>query len=847
MAKRRGKKRSDPSSHVSAKATLPAGAAPAQAGRTKRWVLALAASTLIAAAAGYFYLSGPPSAPATNLSSSTESTRFMGGADAGYVDPSACAACHKEIYDSYQRSGMGRSFYSARPELIAADIKNQSSYYHKPSDRYYTILEKNGSYFQRRHQLDTEGNQTNVFEKEIHYVMGSGNHARTYLHREADGKLVQLPLGWYAANGGFLAMNPGYDQPKHRGFRREITFDCMFCHNGYPSMAPGEDGDGREARFRGAIPEGIDCQRCHGPGQAHIKAVAEAASVETIHSTIVNPSRLSTERQLELCMQCHLETTSNRLPHALRRFGRGAFSYRPGEALADYMLHFDHPAGAGYDDKFEIAHAAYRLRKSACFQQTAALPAGQAMTCTTCHDPHDIPRGEAATQHYIGVCRNCHGADLDRQVAAGRHAAEKDCLACHMPKRRTDDVVHVVMTDHYIQRHQPARDLLAPLQEIHTTSETEYRGEVDLYYPSVLPDERDRDLYLALAQVADESNLDHGTKRLAAAIEKHRPAEASYYFQLAEAYSKKGERTEASRFYEAALERQPGHAQARINFSTALSQSGQLDRAAQVLQEGLRLEPGNAAMLSNLGDIYNQGGDFAKAAEALTEAIRLDPDLPDAFHNMANARAGLDDPRGAEEALRNAIRIQPDFELALNNLANFLAEKGQSAEAETYYQKAVEISPAYAEARYNYATFLAGQQRMKEAEALLRQALRIDPRMANAHNNLGNLLASQGRTQEAISHFRSAVESDPKSSDARLNLGVALLTEQKRSEAKSHVAAAIGLNPEHHRAHFIMGVLLADEGSPGEAEKHLRKAAESTDPQIRQPARDALKEIQAVP
>ena len=37
----------------------------------------------------------------------------------------------------------------------------------------------------------------------------------------------------------------------------------------------------------------------------------------------------------------------------------------------------------------------------------------------------------------------------------------ENCLDCHMPKRRTDDAVHVIMTDHYIQRCRPARDLLA--------------------------------------------------------------------------------------------------------------------------------------------------------------------------------------------------------------------------------------------------------------------------------------------------------------------------------------------------------------------------------------------------
>ncbi len=797
-------------------------------------------------AAGYFYLANRPPARDPGPSAVTESARFMGG-DAGYVDSSACAGCHKEIYDSYQLTGMGRSFYRARPELMAADIQNQNSYYHKPSDRHYTILERNGKYYQRRHQLDLAGKEINVIEKEIHYVMGSGNHARTYLHRAAGDRLVELPLGWYSANGGFLAMNPGFDQPKHSGFRREVSFDCMFCHNGYPAVAPGEDQDGREARFRGAIPEGIDCQRCHGPGQEHINAVAQAASAETVRSTIVNPSRLNPEQQLEVCMQCHLETTSNRLPHSLRKAGRGAFSYRPGEPLADYVLHFDHPAGAGHDDKFEIAHQAYRLRKSACFQQTASLPAGQAMTCTTCHDPHNIPRGETAAQHYANACRNCHGSDFDRQVAAGQHTAAKDCLGCHMPKRRTDDVVHVVMTDHYIQRRKPARDLLAPLQEIGQTSESSYRGEVKLYYPPDLPAGRDRDLYLALAQVAEEANLADGTVRLKEAIERHRPPEGFFYFQLAEAYWKTGNREEAFAYYQSALERDPRHIQARINFSTALSQARQLDRAATILEEGLRQEPANAKMLSNLGDVYSQQRNFPKAAEVLSEAVRLDPDLPDAFHNLANARTGLGDARGAEEALRDALLIQPDFELALNNLANLLAEKGQESEAEEYYKKAIGLSPTYAEVRYNYATFLAGQQRVKEAENLLRQALRIDPRMANAHNNLGNLLVAQGRTQEAISHFRAAVEISPKSPGTQLNLGMALLEAERLEEAKSHITTAINLDPNQHRAQLVLGVVLAEEGKTEEAEKHFRKAAESSDPQVREMARDALGKLTSAP
>src|SRR5207244_1810437 len=119
-----------------------------------------------------------------------------------------------------------------------------------------------------------------------------------------------LPLGWYAESGGSWAMNPGYDRPDHAGFTRAVTYGCMFCHNGIPEIPPANDS-GAEPVFGGRIPQGIDCQRCHGPASKHVQLAEAAANVEDIRKTIVNPSRLSPDRALEVCMQCHLQTTSS--------------------------------------------------------------------------------------------------------------------------------------------------------------------------------------------------------------------------------------------------------------------------------------------------------------------------------------------------------------------------------------------------------------------------------------------------------------------------------------------------------------------------------------------------------
>ncbi|MGH9660602.1 MAG: hypothetical protein ACRD96_18780, partial [Bryobacteraceae bacterium] len=208
-----------------------------------------------------------------------------------YVAPAACAGCHAAIYKTYRQTGMGRSFGAARPDQARFD----ADFFHSASQRHYRMYARDGKLFQRRHQIDESGAETNVVEKEMHYVLGSGNHARTFLHRASDGRLLQLPVAWYAERGGFWAMNPGYDSPRHKDFRRAITTDCMFCHNAYPIPQPAE------AVFPEALPGGIDCQRCHGPGRAHVDAQGTKAS-------IVNPARLSRERQLEVCMQCHLES-----------------------------------------------------------------------------------------------------------------------------------------------------------------------------------------------------------------------------------------------------------------------------------------------------------------------------------------------------------------------------------------------------------------------------------------------------------------------------------------------------------------------------------------------------------
>src|SRR6201999_1777281 len=125
--------------------------------------------------------------------------------------------------------------------------------------------------------------------------------------------------------------------------------------------------------------EGIDCSRCHGSGDTHVQKAHGRAPMAEVRAAIVNPARLPAERQMEVCMQCHLETTSFPFPHSVVRFGKTPFSFQPGQSLADSILFFDHPPAGPEPDRPQIVNATYRLRQSRCFLESG----NNKLQCTT--------------------------------------------------------------------------------------------------------------------------------------------------------------------------------------------------------------------------------------------------------------------------------------------------------------------------------------------------------------------------------------------------------------------------------------------------------------------------------
>ena len=728
-----------------------------------------------------------------------------GNARNAYVDPAWCAQCHADIAKTYALTGMGRSFSKISGDAVAEKLPSQP-YFHAPSQSYFAMVKHDGRAFERRWQIGFDGQETNVEEKRIDYIVGSGNHARTYLHLTARNTLEQLPFGWYAKNAGTWAMIPGFDRADYPGSTRQVHYECMFCHNGYPKIPAANAEEDAEPVYQLPLPLGIDCQRCHGPGQRHIETVSKpGATAEEIRESIVNPGRLGPEREMEVCMQCHLETSSLLLPHSIERADRGPFSYIPGQPLGDFRLSFDRAPGK--NTRFEVASAAYRLRESQCFLQTQTKDAEHGLTCTTCHDPHNIPRGEAATVHYDSVCETCHATELAPRVTAGSHPSDQDCISCHMPKRRTDDAIHIVMTDHLIQRRPPA-DLFAAKAEYYESPATSYKGEVDLYYPPKLAPTAANQLDVAAAQVKDESNLRAGIPELAALLEKYRPANALYYTDLADALQAAGNASQSSAMYEEALRHAPSSAVILLKLGRAQMDWQQWTKAESTLRRLTSETPDDSLAWDFLGHAFFQQGKDAEARDALAKSVALDPDAAEPHNYLGALRVRANDLAGAEKEFREALRIEPNVAEWQANLAGLVADEGKMPEASYLFKLSIRLDPKFAGARLNYARLLASTGDNADAETQARAATEADAKSAAAHDLLGYLLAARGDGKDAVRELK----------------------------------AAITLQPDFWRAHLDLGVALRMTGDAAGADAQLKMAAQGNDAEVRAQAAQLLHE-----
>jgi len=621
--------------------------------------------------------------------------RVTEGAAPGYLDDQACAICHRDLAQSYQTMGMAKSFARPKAEVFIEDFTN-NHYYHAASQRHYEMIRREDRLFFKRYQLDAKNQPINVFETEVAWILGSGHQTRSYLYRTENGELFQLPLGWYT-QGRHWGMAPGFDEKNHFGLQRQVRRECLFCHNAYPEVPAGSDQHEQPQTFPSQLPEGIGCQRCHGPGAEHVRqAVSGDLDLAKVRAAIVNPGRMPPTQQIQVCYQCHLLPTVSMI--GVRRFERSDYSFLPGQSLSDYLLHVETTEeGANRSDRFEINHHPYRLAQSRCFKESQG-----SMTCLNCHNPHRKTPEAERLAHYQAACLKCHQPHEEKEIGVVRQ--KQDCVSCHMPRRRTRDVVQVVMTDHKIQRKPGGSELLAPLHET-----LPIITGIEFFEPERAPQGALGEVYRAVTVLRnrpDADAIDWLQKQLPLAqLDSLTP-----YRDLAKAQLKLRRYEDADKTLDFLLGKAPNDPLSLSWAGVAKLAVGKNTEAEPLLLKALTLAPEQVEVLHNLGLLLASTGRHEEAVTRLQQALALRSNNARGWMSLGNAYAKLKDPVHAYEAHKKALEVDPALDRAYLGIAAALLEKGEQAEARRYLEH--------------------GRQVARQTEQIVKTLQTLDPQMS---------------------------------------------------------------------------------------------------------------------
>lgn len=394
-----------------------------------------------------------------------------------YVGSTSCKECHSEQHRTFTLTQHSQSLtqvdVSAHPPDGAVD--------HMLSKRRFEIKRDPNGANMVHHEfvLSDENEKTELAAWPIEYQMGSGRVAFSYFV-EDDGFLLQSPVTWFAKDEEWT-MSPGYDTPDHMSFGRVIRSECLYCHTGHLA-------DPDEYGLRHRIHElSIGCERCHGPGELHVERHRfESPLTDDIDRTIVNPIHLSRELSEDVCAQCHL---NGDIQSTIR--GRRPHDFRPGLPLKEYRLEFRVASKV----EMRVAGHVEQLHKSKCFQNAEAL------TCVSCHQPHEVLQPDERLAQHRQVCINCHQQQTCRMPIADRNSRnDNNCIDCHMPRSPTE-VTHVALTHHRIGIHSDLDSSGLNMAESTTTLESNGSRLLPLQ-PIEHLSEADRSRSLGLAHLA---------------------------------------------------------------------------------------------------------------------------------------------------------------------------------------------------------------------------------------------------------------------------------------------------------------------------------------------------------
>lgn len=598
-----------------------------------------------------------------------------------YVGMQACRRCHENVYQSFIHTGMGQSFDTASPHKSSAKFDEHSLVYDSINNLFYKPYWQDSNLFIMEYRLSGKDTIHKRVEQ-VKYIIGSGQHTNSHLW-EINGYIHQAPITFYTQNGKW-DLAPGFENGASSGFNRIIGVECMSCHNGLPGFEYGSENKYLKVK------DGIDCERCHGAGEIHVREKLAGNIVDTskyTDFTIVNPANLPVDLQMNLCQRCHLQGIS------VLNEGKTFHDFRPGMKISEVFNVFL-PRYEGDDENFIMASQADRLRMSKCFIHSRNEEKGKTgMSCITCHNPH-ISVKVTPKEHFNNACKNCHSQQNACTAPMNlRMEKEDNCFSCHMPKSGSMDIPHVRITDHFIRKPIAEEEKnniekfigLACLTKENPSSLLQAKGYITFFESF-----SSRPEYLDSAEKYLNKNInDTSLENFKTQIHLHylkndynkvisfsgkydveRINDGWTYYRIGEAFYQKQKNLDGYKYFKKAVEMKPYNLEFLNKLGSSYLTLNEIQKAKEVFENILQENPKYVVAWSNLGFVELNMGNLELADECYNHALALDPDYEMALMNKVGLFIVRKQNKEAKKLLQDILKKNPKNERAKYILAN---------------------------------------------------------------------------------------------------------------------------------------------------------------------------------
>lgn len=538
-----------------------------------------------------------------------------------YVGSETCRACHSAIYETYSRTDMARTTFAPNQLVDLGWLTKPVDVFNARHNLHYQIYARDAKVFQSEYSLDEQGKELFRHTEELAYVIGTGANGATPIVRRGN-FLFEAPLSYYAATKSW-DLSPNFEV-RDMGFSLPITADCVGCHTGRNQPVLSTEGLFKDPPV---LDMGISCEKCHGPGQLHVKERLAGLPVSgKIDRSIVNPAKLPPWLADNICISCHEGDIRALQP------GKYDSDFRPGTPVDDTVAILKSPIDPRATQSPLLEHY-YSMTLSACYRES-----GGKLGCQSCHDPHVQMSSLQAPTYFRAKCLSCHtekSCTLDLQKRLVLQPTDA-CASCHMAKRPALTVSHAALTDHRILRtpdepypDSAFRESLPGTGLIHVNA---VPGRPDTVPGPLLLNAYRQEIIRSHLEFKDDyfSLLDR--------LSKSANQDPFVLSAIAQKAASDGDLPKAIDYARQVIDRGSGSVSDYLLLDIFLSRSGDLEGCIKVLQKGISVAPYSNFLYENLAIRQLSSGHVDDGLETLRKGLELFPE-DSALQNMKQQAA----------------------------------------------------------------------------------------------------------------------------------------------------------------------------------------------------------------